>query len=226
MSGETAIRVVLGEDSFLAREGIVRALERADGVELVGVCSDLPSLRDTVEAQLPDVVLTDIRMPPTKTDEGLQIASELRATHPDIGVVILSQHAEGLYAMDLFEGGVERRGYLLKEQVKDGEELSRALKTVAAGGSYVDASVIGPLIVRGYQSHWLLEHLTSRELDILRLVAEGHSNAGIAAITGITVRGVERHVNGIFAKLGLSEDADINRRVKAAIMYLSSPPTG
>jgi DNA-binding NarL/FixJ family response regulator len=100
------------------------------------------------------------------------------------------------------------------------------LKTVAAGGSYVDASVIGPLIVRGYQSNWLLEHLTSRELDILRLVAEGHSNAGIAAITGITVRGVERHVNGIFAKLGLSEDADINRRVKAAIMYLSSPPTG
>jgi DNA-binding NarL/FixJ family response regulator len=128
--------------------------------------------------------------------------------------------------MDLFEEGVERRGYLLKEQVKDGEELARALKTVAAGGSYVDASVIGPLIVRGYQSNWLLEHLTPRELDILRLVAEGHSNAGIAAITGITVRGVERHVNGIFAKLGLSEDADVNRRVKAAIMYLSAPPTG
>src|SRR5205807_6745347 len=121
VSGETAIRVVLGEDSYLAREGIARALERADGVDLVGICEDLPSLRATVESELPDVVLTDIRMPPTKTDEGLQIASELRATHPDIGVVILSQHAEVLYAMDLFEEGVERRGYLLKDQVKDGE---------------------------------------------------------------------------------------------------------
>jgi DNA-binding NarL/FixJ family response regulator len=222
LTGGTGIRVVLGEDSFLAREGIVRALELADGVDLVGVCGDLGSLRATVEAELPDVVLTDIRMPPTKTDEGLQLASELRATHPDIGVVVLSQHAEPEYASMLFEDGPEGRAYLLKESLRDQSELVRALQTVAGGGSVVDPLIVQRLLVAQRQRREsALESLTPRELEILGLIAEGRSNAAIAAQLVVTKRAVERHINSIFLKLGLRDSENVSRRVKAALLYLS-----
>ena len=202
-----AIRVVLAEDSFLIREGIAGMLEDIDGVELVEATADLDALRASVERTNPDVVVTDIRMPPTNTDEGIRFAAELRSTHPETGVVILSQHAEPGYAMTLLEEGSGGRAYLLKERLTDQDELSRALHDVAAGGSLIDPRVV--------------EKLTPRELEILGLIAEGRSNGAISARLEITKRAVERHINAIFLKLDLGKPEDVSRRVKAALVYLS-----
>jgi DNA-binding NarL/FixJ family response regulator len=216
-----AIRIVLGEDSYLAREGITRALESIDDVDLVESCSDLESLRDAVAATEPDVVLTDIRMPPSNTDEGIRLAGELRSSHPDIGVVVLSQHAEPLYAMALFEQGSDRRAYLLKERLKDREELSRALREVADGGSVVDSRIVEELLAtQREREESQLDTLTPRELEILGLIAEGRSNSAIAEALVITKRAVERHINAIFWKLDLGESEDVSRRVKAVLVYL------
>jgi DNA-binding NarL/FixJ family response regulator len=216
-----AIRIVLGEDSYLAREGITRALESIDDVDLVESCSDLESLRDAVAAKEPDVVLTDIRMPPSNTDEGIRLAGELRSSHPDIGVVVLSQHAEPLYAMALFEQGSDRRAYLLKERLKDREELSRALREVADGGSVVDSRIVEELLAtQREREESQLDTLTPRELEILGLIAEGRSNSAIAEALVITKRAVERHINAIFWKLDLGESEDVSRRVKAVLVYL------
>lgn len=216
-----AIRVVLGEDSYLAREGIMRALEAIDDVDLVDSCADLESLREAVATVQPDVVLTDIRMPPSNTDEGIRLAGELRSSHPDIGVVVLSQHAEPLYAMALFEDGSDRRAYLLKERLKDRDELSRALREVADGGSVVDSRIVEELLAtqRGREKSQL-DTLTPRELEILGMIAEGRSNSAIAAALVITKRAVERHINAIFWKLDLGESEDVSRRVKAVLLYL------
>jgi DNA-binding NarL/FixJ family response regulator len=220
-----AIRVVLGEDSFLAREAISGVLDRAEGIELVAACENLDSLRATIEATRPDVVMTDIRMPPENHDEGIRLAAELRSTHPEVGVVVLSQHAEPIYASLLFEDGSDRRAYLLKESVKDQSELSRALHTVAAGGSVVDPLVVEQLVdARRRLADSRLEQLTPRELEILEMIAEGRSNAAIADELVVTKRAVERHINGIFLKLGLRDAEDVSRRVKAALMYLSGQP--
>jgi DNA-binding NarL/FixJ family response regulator len=216
-----AIRVVLGEDSYLAREGITRALEAIDDVDLVETCADLESLREAVAAIEPDVVLTDIRMPPSNTDEGIRLAGELRSSHPDIGVVVLSQHAEPLYAMALFEQGSDRRAYLLKERLKDREELSRALREVADGGSVVDSRIVEELLATQRQrEESQLDTLTPRELEILGMIAEGRSNSAIAAELVVTKRAVERHINAIFWKLELGESGDISRRVMAVLLYL------
>jgi DNA-binding NarL/FixJ family response regulator len=216
-----AIRIVLGEDSYLAREGITRALESIDDVDLVESCADLESLRDAVAATEPDVVLTDIRMPPSNTDEGIRLAGELRSSHPDIGVVVLSQHAEPLYAMALFEQGSDRRAYLLKERLKDREELSRALREVADGGSVVDSRIVEELLAtQRERDESQLDTLTPRELEILGLIAEGRSNSAIAEALVITKRAVERHINAIFWKLDLGESEDVSRRVKAVLVYL------
>jgi DNA-binding NarL/FixJ family response regulator len=214
------IRVVLADDSFLAREGIGRALDAIDDVELVASCGDLDELRSTVERVEPDVVVTDIRMPPTNTDEGIRFARELRGSLPDAGVVVLSQHAEPSYAMSLFEDGSNRRAYLLKERVKDKDELARALRDVAAGGSLVDSRIVDTL-VSGRLNDPGVEKLTPREREILAMIAEGRSNAAIADSLEITKRAVERHINGIFLKLDLGEAEDVNRRVKAALLYLT-----
>ena len=216
------LRVVLGEDSYLASEGVARALERVDGVELVATRGDLDSLRAAIEEEQPDVVLTDIRMPPTNTDEGIRLATELRSSEPDIGVVVLSQHNEPGYATALFETGSTRRAYLLKERVKDAGELGRALRSVAEGGSVVDAAVVETLL-KAYRSRdgSQLSALTPRELEILGLIAEGRSNAAIADALVLTKRAVERHINGIFMKLDLGENQDVSRRVKAALIYLA-----
>ena len=180
------------------------------------------SLRDTIDAVLPDVVLTDIRMPPSYTDEGIRLASELGCSHPGMGVVVLSQHAQPLYAVSLFEGGSERRAYLLKERLKNHGELGRALREVHEDGSVVDPQIVEELVAgHARQEGSKLGRLTPRELEILSLMAEGRSNGAIAGALGITKRAVERHINTIFAKLELSESRDVNRRVKAALMYLA-----
>jgi DNA-binding NarL/FixJ family response regulator len=215
------IRVVAAEDSFLAREGIVSILAEIDGVELVEMSNDLDELRAAVERASPDIVLTDIRMPPTHTDEGIRFAAELREKHPEMGVVVLSQHAEPRYAMALFNAGSDRRAYLLKERLKDQAELGRAIHDVAAGRSLVDSRVVDKLVSARQQDGSELQKLTPRELEILGLIAEGRSNRSIAVSLGITKRAVERHINAIFLKLDLGKPEDVSRRVKAALLYLS-----
>ena len=216
------IRVVLGEDSYLVREGIRRVLAEQPDIDIVATCADLDSLQTAVREARPDVVLTDIRMPPTNTDEGISLAAELRNTHPDLGVVVLSQYAEAVYAARLFEGGSDRRGYLLKERISDPAELSRALHVVAGGGSIVDPRVVEQLLrapQRGDDPR--LEALTAREQEILALVAEGWSNAVIAERLKITKRAVERHIHSIFSKLDLGEP-EVSGRVKATLLFLAA----
>jgi DNA-binding NarL/FixJ family response regulator len=216
-----AIRVVLGEDSFLVREGIASVLRDLDDVELVDTADDLDELRASVERTKPDVVVTDIRMPPSNTDEGIRFADELRSSHPDIGVVILSQHAEPRYAMALLSAGSGRRAYLLKDRLTDEAELNQALHNVAAGESLIDPRVVEKLV--GAREKWDSElgTLTPREFEILGLIAQGRSNRWIASKLTITKRAVERHINAIFLKLDLGEPEDVNRRVQAALLYLS-----
>jgi len=217
------IRVVLGEDSLLAREGIARALEADPEVEVVESCADADSLREAIDRAKPDVVLTDIRMPPSNTDEGIRLASELKRSHPEVGVVVLSQHAEPRYALALFEDGSERRAYLLKERLKDRSELGEAVRAVAAGRSLVDMHVIDMLLEgKRQRGSPQMDRLTPRENEILAMIAEGRSNSAIAQTLLITKRGVERHISSIFAKLELGESEDTSRRVKAALLYLAS----
>jgi DNA-binding NarL/FixJ family response regulator len=216
------VTVILGEDSFLAREGISRALEGIEEVELVASCGELDELLEAVERLRPDVVLSDVRMPPSHTDEGVRAANELRRSHPTIGVVILSQYADPLYALSLFEDGSAGRGYLLKDRVRDQGELRRALLEVARGGTVVDSELINELLsVRGRRETTGLETLTGREQEILALVAEGRSNADIAETVVITKRAVEGHINSIFSKLELGDPEKVDRRVKAALLYLT-----
>jgi DNA-binding NarL/FixJ family response regulator len=216
-----AIRVVVGEDSFLVREGIASVLGSLDGIELVETAGDLESLRASVERSGPDVVVTDIRMPPTNSDEGIRFADELRSSHPEIGVVILSVHAEPRYATALLEGGSDRRAYLLKERLMDGAELSHALHSVAEGRSVIDPEVVEKLVASHERRTSKLDALTPREFEILGLIAQGRSNSWIASNLTITKRAVERHINAIFLKLDLGEPEDVNRRVRATLLYLS-----
>ena len=219
------VRVVVGEDSFLTREAISALLNDTAGIELVAACEDAGSLRAAIDREQPDVVLTDIRMPPNHRDEGIKLANELRETQPEIGVVVLSQHAEPTYAAILFEDGSHGRAYLLKESLKDREELIRAVVTVAEGGSVVDPLIVDELLeIQRRRRDTPLDQLTPRELEILGLIAEGRSNAAIAEKLVVTKRAVERHINSIFMKLGLRESDDISRRVKAALLYLSGEP--
>lgn len=216
-----AIRVVLGEDSFLVREGIASVLRDLDDVELVDTAEDLDELRASVERTKPDVVVTDIRMPPSNTDEGIQFADELRSSHPDVGVVILSQHAEPRYAIALLSAGSGRRAYLLKDRLTDEAELDLALHNVAAGLSLIDPRVVEKLVTAREKWNSELGALTPREFEILGLIAQGRSNRWIASKLTITKRAVERHINAIFLKLDLGEPEDVNRRVQAALLYLS-----
>jgi len=216
------IRVVCGEDSYIAREGILRALEEEEDIEVIATCRDFDSLRMTVDDVVPDVVLADISMPPTNTDEGIRLAEELRTTHPDMGVVILSQYAEPVYATKLLEEGSDRRAYLLKDRVQYRSDLTRALREVASGRSVVDPRIVELLLVaqrKRADSHF--DALTPREQEILALVAEGWSNGAIAEQIVITKRAVEHHINSIFMKLGLGDGENISRRVKAAVLYLA-----
>jgi DNA-binding NarL/FixJ family response regulator len=213
------IRVIVADDTLLTREGVTRVIDQADDLQVVAGCEDADAARAAVGEHRPDVLVTDIRMPPTGTDEGIRLAAELRETHPDLGVVVLSQHAELLYALDLFDRGTERRAYLLKERVRDGAEMHRAIRDVAAGGTAVDSRIVDELLRARVDGS--LSDLTPRERDILRLIAEGRSNQAIAAKLGLSTRTVEHGINAIFPKLGLRQSDDVNRRVKAALLYLS-----
>ena len=216
------IRMVLAEDSYLVREGVRLLIETQPDIDLVAACEDLDSLLQAVDEQRPDIVLTDIRMPPTGSDEGIRAAERLRASHPDVGVVVLSQYAEPAYALRLFEHGSEQRGYLLKERVSDIDQLLSAIRDVAAGGSVVDPKVVDVLVsARSGQRGSVLQRLTNRELEVLAEIAKGKNNAGIAEALFLTERAVEKHINSIFSKLGLTDQSNTHRRVRAVLLFLS-----
>lgn len=223
MSANTRLRIVVGEDDLLMREGIQQILRSHESdFEVVGVGGSFDEVVDVVEREQPDVVVTDIRMPPTKTDEGIRIAARLRDAHPRVGVVLLSQYAGSSYAVRLFEGGSSGRAYLLKERIAHRVQLFGAIRDVADGGSVIDPQVVDDL-VRGKElaANSKLGSLTSRELDVLAEMAQGKSNAAIAASLFLTKRGVEKHVNGIFSKLDLPEESVVSRRVVSTLLYLS-----
>jgi DNA-binding NarL/FixJ family response regulator len=223
----TTIRVVLAEDNVLLREGVSRLVSANEDFELVGVASDLPQLLDVIKEQDPDVVITDIRMPPTGSDEGIQAAAWLRANRPRVGVVVLSQYTAPGYALALLEHGSAGRAYLLKERVASVDELARAIRTVAQGGSVIDPQVVDELVrSRSQRRASNLSSLTPRESEILAEMAQGKSNSAIASALTVSERAVEKHTNSIFAKLGLSEEKDLNRRVKAVLLYLSDREGG
>lgn len=213
------LRVVLGEDQALVREGIVRMLERG-GIEVVGQAVDATELISLAAAYRPDVVVTDIRMPPDMAEDGLRAAMELRRTRPGLGVVVLSRYLEDRFALDLVADRADGVGYLLKEKVASPEVLADAVRRVAAGGSALDPDVIARLVGRR-RDPGPLDDLTPRERDVLGLMAEGWSNAGIAARMVVSVPAVERHVTSIFGKLRLNDDpTGHHRRVQAVLRYL------
>ena len=219
------IRLVLAEDQYLIREALRGLLATRDDFEIAAVCEDLDSLLQAVDAERPDVVVTDIRMPPGNTDEGIQAATRLRETNPDVGVVVLSQYAVPAYVLALLEGGSERRAYLLKERVNDLDQLVAAIHAVADGGSVFDPKVVEALVAENTRSEESpLRELTPRELDVLREMAEGKNNAAIAASLVLTERSVEKVIHSIFAKLGLTWEAAVHKRVKAVILYLAESP--
>jgi DNA-binding NarL/FixJ family response regulator len=216
------IRIVVAEDHYLVREGLRRLLETRDELEVTSVCSNLDSLLDTVNADRPDVVVTDIRMPPGNTDEGIQAATRLRETNPEVGVVVLSQYVIPRYVLTLLDGGSERRAYLLKERVNDLEQLVAAIHAVADGGSVLDPKVVEALVAENARSDSSpLNELTPRERDVLREMAEGKNNAAIAASLVLTERSVEKVIHSIFQKLGLTWETAVHKRVKAVVLYLA-----
>ncbi len=221
-----AIRVVVAEDSLLVREGLRQLLAASPSVDVVASYGDVQAVLDAVERDRPDVVVTDIRMPPSNTDEGIRLADHLRESRPSTGVVVVSQYAQPPYVLALLEHGSDRRGYLLKERIHDRGQLVSAIDTVARGGSVIDPKVVEVLVeARARADHSPLAQLTPRERDVLAEMAEGKSNAAIAESLVLTKRAVEKHINSIFTKLGLAASEDVSKRVKATLMFLadSSP---
>jgi DNA-binding NarL/FixJ family response regulator len=215
------LRVVFAEDNYLVREGTAALLGTADEVEIVGTASSLDELLAAVDEQVPDAVLTDIRMPPSETDEGIRGAKQIRSAHPDIGVVVLSQFAEEEYAYELLKDGAAGLGYLLKERVADVEELVRALTEVARGGSVLDPKIVEALVAaKEHLAHSPLGRLTDREREVLGHMAQGQNNAAIAKSLFLTERAVEKHINSLFHKLDLTEEPDVHRRVMAVLAFL------
>jgi DNA-binding NarL/FixJ family response regulator len=219
----TRIRLVVGEDEYLIRAALAQVLAAAAGVEVSRFCTDAESLLAAVEEERPDAVLTDIRMPPTRSDEGIRVAETLRETHPSIGVVILSQFADPDYVLALLESGSAGRAYLLKERVSEPAELISAIEAVVDGGSVIDPKVVEVLVrARSMSASSPLAALTPREREVLAELAEGKSNAAIAQSLVLTKRAVEKHINSIFLKLDLASPEDVSRRVKAALLFLAS----
>ncbi|HEX6350817.1 MAG TPA: response regulator transcription factor [Candidatus Dormibacteraeota bacterium] len=217
-----AIRVVLAEDSYLMREGVSKLLESDAEVEVAGLAADLPALLAEVERSRPDAVVTDIRMPPSNTDEGIQAAEGFRASRPELGVVVLSQYDEPEYALKLLSKGAAGRAYLLKDRLFDARDLLTALREVVAGRSYIDPKVVEGLVAaRNRFDTSPLRQLSARELDVLCQMAEGKNNEAIAAALFLSVGVIEKHINAIFSKLDLGLEPDVHRRVKAVLIYLS-----
>ncbi len=215
------LRVVFAEDNYLVREGTTALLAESDEIEIVGTAATKDELLAAVEAESPDAVLTDIRMPPTGTDEGIAAAKQIRDAHPRIGVVVLSQFADEAYAYDLLKDGAAGLGYLLKERVADVEELVRALEEVSRGGSVLDPKVVESLVAaKDRMAHSPLATLTDREREVLSHMAQGQNNAAIAKSLFLTERAVEKHINSLFHKLDLTEEPDVHRRVMAVLAFL------
>ena len=216
------LSIALADDSLIVREGVAQILAGQPEMQVVASCGDLPSLLAAVEAQRPDVVVTDIRMPPTSTDEGIRLATLLREKHPHIGVVVLSNYAEAAYALALLESGSEGRAYLLKERVHDRAQLVAAIESVAAGGSVLDSKIVEPLVAAKLRiERSPVAGLTGREREVLAEIAKGKSNAAIADTLVLTKRAVEKHINSIFLKLNLSDAEDVSKRVKATLLFLA-----
>ena len=215
-----SIRVVVADDNLITREGIVQLLE--PDVEVVAACGDLPDLIDAVDRERPDVVLTDIRMPPSHSDEGIRVANRLRETHPEVAVIVLSQFEEPVFALALLERGSDRRGYLLKERVHNRAELRDALHTVVRGGAVIDPSLVDALVQgKAAIERSALADLSPRERQVLAEIAQGKSNAAIAESLVLSKGAVEKHINAIFLKLGLAFADDVSKRVKATLLFLS-----
>ena len=215
------MRLVLAEDNVLVREGVRTLVSLEEDLELVGVSQDLDGLLELVDTERPDVVLTDIRMPPTGTDEGVRAARQLRDTHPTIGVVVLSHYLEPSYALALFAEGAHGRGYLLKERVSDIGQLATAIREVARGGSVVDPKVVDALMAARLAARSPVAGLTPRERETLAEMAQGKNNAAIAESLVLSDRAVEKHINAVFTKLGLGAELDVHRRVKAVLVFLT-----
>jgi DNA-binding NarL/FixJ family response regulator len=225
-----AIRVAVAEDTLIVREGLEQMLASSPGVEVVASCPDFDSLLDAIDREVPDVVLTDIRMPPASSDEGIRVAAMLRESHPQIGVVVLSQFAEPSYVLRLLDAGSDGRGYLLKERVHNRGELISAIDAVAQGGSVIDPKIVEVLVAAKARAETSpLSELTSREREVLAEIATGKSNTAIAESLVLTKRAVEKHINSIFMKLGLASADDVSKRVKATLLFLAEgdfqPPT-
>jgi DNA-binding NarL/FixJ family response regulator len=216
------IRLVLAEDHYLVREGVRSLLEAEPGFEVAAVCGDLDSLLEAVRRESPDVVVTDIRMPPGHADEGIQAARRLRVTNPGIGVVVLSHYANPSYALALLDTGSAGRAYVLKERVHEPDQLFAAIRAVSEGGSLIDPKVVEGLVAdRARARTSALNELTPRERDVLRKMAEGRNNASIGEDLAVTERSVEKVINSIFMKLGLTWEPAVHKRVKAVILYLA-----
>jgi DNA-binding NarL/FixJ family response regulator len=217
-----AIRVALGDDSLIVREGVRQLLDSDTTMEVIATAGDVGTLLDVCDREQPDVVITDIRMPPTNTDDGIRLATDLRARHPEMGVVVLSQYSDAIYALALLEQGSDRRAYLLKERVHNRAELTAAIHAVADGGSMIDPKIVEQLVrARGIAESSPLNELTVREREVLSEIAQGKSNTAIAESLFLTKRAVEKHINAIFLKLGLADAQDVSKRVTAALMFLA-----
>jgi DNA-binding NarL/FixJ family response regulator len=216
------IRVVYADDSFLMRQALEAVLERLDGIQAVAGCADGEALLAAVDEQGPDVVVTDMRMPPSGDQEGIRVAQHLRERHPSMGVVVLTQYAEPRYGLELLQAGSEGRGYLLKERVNDPRELHAAIEAVAHGGSVFDPAMVRLLVSGGSTHSGTLDELTARERQVLGEMAQGRSNAAIAEHLVLTKKAVEKHVGSIFSKLGLPEEQVVSRRVAAVLLYLAA----
>ncbi len=221
-SDRPPIRIVLADDSYLARLALKHLLEGVPSMVVVGECEDTVGVAPMVDKERADLLITDIRMPPSNQDEGIRLAARLRETHPALAVIVLSTYSEVAYALKLFESGCDSRGYLLKDRIRNRQQVLDAVVTVTGGGSVTDPTVIEELVrARLGKARSALEELTPRELETLALVAEGRSNADIAEALVLTKRAVEKHVNAIFAKLDLGDPDHVSRRVKAALLYLA-----
>jgi DNA-binding NarL/FixJ family response regulator len=220
-----ALRLVIADDSFLVREALTELLAADSHLDVVAVVEDVPSLHAAVERELPDVVLTDIRMPPFEDGEGIRVAAELRDTHPQMGVVVLSQYADAEFALELFRDGSARRAYVLKERIANRADLVAAIEAVAGGGSVVDPKIVETLIAeRSRLADSPLAELTTREREVLAELAAGKSNSAIAGSLFLTKRAVEKHINAIFMKLNLRGSEDVSSRVAATLIFLSAAP--
>lgn len=216
-----ALRVVFADDNYLVRQGVTSLLAEVEGIDVVAVAADLSSLMTAAADSSPDVVLTDIRMPPSNTDEGIRAAKRIRTEHSGVGVVVLSQYVEEDYVFELLAGGVAGMGYLLKERVTDLDQLVHALHEVARGGSVLDPLVVEALLARGSRDGPLLG-LTDREREVLQEMATGRNNATIAKTLFMSDRAVEKHIGSVFQKLGLVDEHEVSRRVMAVLAYLEA----